>query len=281
MRNSLLFAALMGLGVSAGAAPDPAPLYQQHCVACHGADRLGGMGPALLPQNLERLKKPEALSVIASGRPATQMLGFKDRLKPEEIEALADFIYTPPAVMPQWGEAEIRASRVEPVKPGSLADKPVFSADPLNLFVVVEAGDHHVTILDGDKFEPIHRFPSRFALHGGPKFTPDGGYVFFCLPRRLDQQIRYLQPENGGGNPRQHQHPQYRGVRRRAVGDGGQLSATYPGAVEGGGFKPEPRYSGGERGRQEFAGVGGVRRCAAPELRGRAQGYSGSLGTKL
>lgn len=124
MRNSLLFAALMGLGVSAGAAPDPTPLYQQHCVACHGADRLGGMGPALLPQNLERLKKPEALSVIASGRPATQMLGFKDRLKPEEIEALADFIYTPPAVMPQWGEAQIRASRYEPVKSGSLPDKP-------------------------------------------------------------------------------------------------------------------------------------------------------------
>ena len=73
MRNSLLFAALMGLGVSAGAAPDPAPLYQQHCVACHGADRLGGMGPALLPQNLERLKKPEALSVIGSGRPATDV----------------------------------------------------------------------------------------------------------------------------------------------------------------------------------------------------------------
>ncbi len=180
MRKSLLFAWLILLGSSAGAAPDPAPLYQQHCVSCHGADRLGGMGPALLPQNLERLKKPEALAVITSGRPATQMLGFKDQLKPEELQALADFIYTPPAVMPQWGEAEIRASRVEHVKPGSLPDKPVFSADPLNLFVVVEAGDHHVTILDGDKFEPIHRFPSRFALHGGPKFTPDGRYVFFA-----------------------------------------------------------------------------------------------------
>ncbi len=109
MKRSLLFACLMSLGISTSAAPDPAPLYQQHCVACHGADRLGGMGPALLPQNLERLKKPEALAVIASGRPATQMLGFKDKLKPEEIQALADFIYTPPAVVPQWGEAEIRA----------------------------------------------------------------------------------------------------------------------------------------------------------------------------
>ena len=180
MKKNLLLIGLLLVGTTAGAAPDPAPLYQQHCVACHGVDRLGGMGPALLPQNLERLKKPEALAVITAGRPATQMTGFQDKLKPEELQALADLIYTPPAVIPQWGETEIRASRVEPFKPGSLPDKPQFSADPLNLFVVVEAGDHHVTILDGDKFEPIHRFPSRFALHGGPKFTPDGRYVFFA-----------------------------------------------------------------------------------------------------
>ena len=32
---------------------------------------------------------------------------------------------------------------------------------------------------DGDTFEVITRFASRFALHGGPKFTPDGRYVFF------------------------------------------------------------------------------------------------------
>ncbi|HRE54054.1 MAG TPA: cytochrome D1 domain-containing protein [Candidatus Competibacter sp.] len=181
MKKTLLFAAwFVSQGAIVHAAPDPAPLYRQHCVACHGVDRLGGLGPALLPQNLERLKKPEALAVITAGRPATQMQGFKDKLKADEIQALADFIYTPPAVTPQWGEPEIRASRYEAVKPGSLPDKPSFSADPLNLFVVVEAGDHHVTILDGDKFEPIHRFPSRFALHGGPKFTPDGRYVFFA-----------------------------------------------------------------------------------------------------
>jgi hypothetical protein len=49
----------------------------------------------------------------------------------------------------------------------------------MNLFVVVEGGDHHVSLVDGDRFEVIHRFASRYALHGGPKFTPDGRYVFF------------------------------------------------------------------------------------------------------
>ena len=183
MRKMFVFTIWLLLSLSLNtvhATPDPALLYQQHCVSCHGVDRLGGLGPALLPQNLERLKKPETLAVITDGRPATQMAGFKNQLKPEEIQALADFIYTPPAVMPQWGEAEIRASHVEPIKSDNLSNQPQFSADPLNLFVVVEAGDQHVTILDGDKFEPIYRFPSRFALHGGPKFTPDGRYVFFA-----------------------------------------------------------------------------------------------------
>ncbi|HLE67712.1 MAG TPA: cytochrome D1 domain-containing protein, partial [Burkholderiales bacterium] len=30
------------------------------------------------------------------------------------------------------------------------------------------------------RLEPIHRFASRYALHGGPKFTPDGRFVFFA-----------------------------------------------------------------------------------------------------
>ena len=138
------------------------------------------MGPALLPENLSRLRRTAAFKVIASGSVATQMPGFGDKLSAEQIEGLVRYVYTPLPEIPRWGESEIRRSRVEHVKPGALSDKPVFQADPLNLFVVVESGDHHVTILDGDRLEPLHRFPSRFALHGGPKFTPDGRYVFFA-----------------------------------------------------------------------------------------------------
>lgn len=155
-------------------------LYGQHCAACHSPDRLGGMGPALLPDNLARLRKQEAIKVIEGGRTATQMPAFGAQLDKDQIAALADLIYTPVVPAPHWTEADIRASRVQHVDPRALADKPVFSADPLNLFLVVEAGDHHVSVLDGDKLEPIYRFQSRFALHGGPKFTSDGRYVFFA-----------------------------------------------------------------------------------------------------
>ncbi len=155
-------------------------LYATHCASCHGADRLGGIGPALLPENLERLRRPEAIKTITQGSAASQMLGFADKLSKGEIEALAGFIYTDLPQIPVWGEREISASRIEYKAPGRLSDKPIFKADPLNLFVVVELGDHHATLLDGDKFEPILRFPTRFALHGGPKFSPDGRYVYFA-----------------------------------------------------------------------------------------------------
>jgi DNA-binding beta-propeller fold protein YncE len=153
-------------------------LYKDHCSSCHGESRLGGMGPALLPENLSRLKKPEAARMIRDSRAGVQMPAFRDVLKEDEIAALVEHIYTPVRPMPQWSESEIRASRVFH---GEVElEKPRFAADPLNLFVVVEAGDHHVTILDGDRLEPIARFASRYALHGGPEFTPDGRYVYFA-----------------------------------------------------------------------------------------------------
>jgi DNA-binding beta-propeller fold protein YncE/cytochrome c553 len=165
-----------------GAQPDVGTLYSQHCASCHGAGRLGGMGPALLPENLGRLKRGEALGVIRDGRMATQMPGFKDKLSEEQIKQLAELIYTPLAQVPRWDVEQMRASQVRHVQPGEkLADKPVFKVkDPLNLFIVVELGDHHATLLDGDRFVPIKRFPTRFALHGGPKFSPDGRYVYFA-----------------------------------------------------------------------------------------------------
>jgi DNA-binding beta-propeller fold protein YncE/cytochrome c553 len=173
---------LISLAVVAPTIPasEAVKLYRQYCASCHGTDRLGGMGPALLPENLGRLKKSEAARVIGEGRAATQMPGFSGKLPPEDIAALTEHIYTPPAKASTWDLAAMRRSHKLFKHPGRPSDKPVFQADPLNLFVVVELGDHHVTLLDGDRFEPITRFATRFALHGGPKYSPDGRYVYFA-----------------------------------------------------------------------------------------------------
>jgi mono/diheme cytochrome c family protein len=169
----------MGVDTVSAQTIDAKALYQQHCAVCHGEQRTGAMGPALLPESLERLRPAEALKVIQHGRPATQMPGFAQQLSADEISALATHIRTPVLPAPRWTEADIRASRTFNARPANEPAKPLWTADPMNLFVVVEGGDHHVSLLDGDRFEVIARFASRFALHGGPKFTPDGRHVFF------------------------------------------------------------------------------------------------------
>ena len=178
-RDRLLPVATLAIALTspAMAAPDAPALYATHCAACHHEARTGGQGPALLPVSLGRIKPAEVVKTIREGRVATQMEGFEAKLSPAEIEALAAFVLSEPAVAPRWSLDDVRASRE--AHPPIAAARPVWSADPMNLTVVVEAGDHHVTLLDGDTFKPITRFASRFALHGGPKFTPDGRHVFF------------------------------------------------------------------------------------------------------
>lgn len=178
MKRLFIFSVL--ISSSALAMPDGADLYGKYCQSCHGADRLGGMGPALLPESLARLKKSDAIKAIADGLPATQMPAFKTVLNSEETKSLAEWIYTPPTTPPTWSMADMRHSQIVNANALSLPAKPVFKADPANITLVVEHGDHAITVLDGDVMEPIHRFNTRYALHGGPKFTQDGRFVFWA-----------------------------------------------------------------------------------------------------
>ncbi|MDH5488502.1 MAG: c-type cytochrome [Rhodospirillaceae bacterium] len=185
MKNNNLFA-LMAMTVAVIIIlPNPVlsqgvdEIYQEHCASCHGDERFGGMGPALLPGNLGRLKKKQAESIISSGLPATQMPGFADKISPEQINQLVELVYSEPKRIPKWGIDKINESHTVFIAEDKLPKSPIHNADLLNLFVVVESGDHHVTILDGDKFEPLARFESHYALHGGAKFSPDGRFVYF------------------------------------------------------------------------------------------------------
>ncbi|TNF19594.1 MAG: cytochrome C oxidase Cbb3 [Rhodobacteraceae bacterium] len=150
-----------------------------HCASCHGDDRLGGLGPALIPETLGRMRGPVLDEVIAHGRPATQMPGFAEDLSAAQIAALAEYLNTPLAETPAWTEADIAESRTL-AEDYSPVTAPVWPSDPMNITIVVETGDHHVSVLDGDTFAVLDRFETPFAVHGGPKFTPDGRFVFIA-----------------------------------------------------------------------------------------------------
>ncbi|MBL9050757.1 MAG: c-type cytochrome [Tabrizicola sp.] len=175
--RTVSFSLVALLAAPALAKPDGAAIYADLCASCHAETRLGGKGPALIPESLGRLKGEKLAAVISDGRAMTQMPGFAATLSPEDIAAVADYIAAPLAETPVWGEAEIMATR-------SLRDDytpaaaPVFAADPMNVTLVVETGDSHVSVLDGDTFDVLDRFETPFAVHGGPKFSSDGRFVF-------------------------------------------------------------------------------------------------------
>jgi len=155
-------------------------LFQQHCASCHGEDRLGLIGPPLIPASFKRLKPKSAAAVIKNGRLATQMPAFGKTLNNDDIDQLVQYIFKKPEKSPEWKLADIKKSHKVHFPKDSLGNTPVFKADMQNLFVVVELADHHVTVLDGDKFVPITRFKTHNALHGGPKYSSDGRYVYFA-----------------------------------------------------------------------------------------------------
>jgi cytochrome c55X len=65
-------------------------LLIQDCGSCHGLTMKGGLGPALLPEQLEG-KSAEFLSaVILHGRPGTAMPPWRALLSPEEARWMAD-----------------------------------------------------------------------------------------------------------------------------------------------------------------------------------------------
>lgn len=179
-RSSICLLILVGITtVQADTSPIETS-YQTHCADCHGVDRLGGLGPALLPENLSRLKREDAEQVIRQGRIATQMPAFGDVLNKIEIQDLTTLIYTPVTPAPAWPAQQINQSHID-YRHSGLSGQPIYEvADKLNIFVVVELGDHSASLLDGDTFEVIHRFKTRPALHGGPKFSGDGRYVYFA-----------------------------------------------------------------------------------------------------
>ncbi len=169
---------LTALAISAGCAhADPAEVYAENCADCHGPNRLGAQGPALIPQTLKRMRGPKVANVILHGRIATQMPAYADILEPDAVEELAAWLKTPLETIPAWEVEQINASLA--MNPDYIAvDAPKWASDPMNITLAVETGDHHVSVLDGDTFDVLDRFATPFAVHGGPKFSPDGRYVF-------------------------------------------------------------------------------------------------------
>jgi cytochrome c55X len=65
-------------------------LLIQDCGSCHGLKMKGGLGPALLPGNLQGKSAEYLSNVILDGRPGTAMPPWRSLLTPAEALWMAD-----------------------------------------------------------------------------------------------------------------------------------------------------------------------------------------------
>lgn len=65
-------------------------LLRQDCGSCHGRTLRGGLGPALLPDNLRGKDREVLQFTILLGRPGTPMPPWKQFLTQEEVAWLVD-----------------------------------------------------------------------------------------------------------------------------------------------------------------------------------------------
>lgn len=98
---AFLAAALLALPVSASAEqPDVKAVYLKRCKNCHGEDgraqtRMGrkhDIKSFADPEWQRQTTDEEIRKAIADGVPDTKMKGYKDKLKPAEIDALARYV---------------------------------------------------------------------------------------------------------------------------------------------------------------------------------------------
>lgn len=185
----MALATTVGLALGLGLWPHPGEagppedvagrrLYTEHCAACHGAGRQGHTGPALLPESLAGLRKPVAVETITHGRPGTAMPAFAGVLSSDLVIRLTEYLYAAPPEMPMWGLGAMQASRTVLAPLDDLPSQPVFSADPGNLFAVIEADASQLQVVDGATLTPLARVPVRFGVLAPPLSSADGRFLW-------------------------------------------------------------------------------------------------------
>lgn len=151
-------------GIVAGRAADQ--YYLDSCAGCHGTDRRGATGPALLP---ERLSEDDTYyaSVIADGKPGTVMPPWGTQLNGEDINTLVAFLRSDTGEgPPQWTFEDVVASHEVLIADADLVTEPVHDADVDDLMLVTEREAQGFAVIDGATHEFLGKVPASYRAHG-------------------------------------------------------------------------------------------------------------------
>ena len=141
--------------------------FADNCGGCHGANREGGTGPALIPG---RLTSEDTFyhDVILNGRPGTVMIGWSALgLSAEESWGLVGYLRTEPdAETVKWEKDDIAGSLVVMRDESDLPSEPTHDGDIADLLLVTEREDRKIAVIDGKSSELLARIPASYRAHG-------------------------------------------------------------------------------------------------------------------
>jgi DNA-binding beta-propeller fold protein YncE len=141
--------------------------YQDSCSGCHGPNREGGIGPALIPDRLTELDS-FYFDAIKNGRPGTLMppwgtMGMSDA----EIWLLIGLMRTEPAGgNPDWTLPQIADSLTILVDESTLPGTPTHTGDLDNLMLVTEREARRITVINGDNHQILGQIDASYRAHG-------------------------------------------------------------------------------------------------------------------
>lgn len=155
----------------AEAGPVPS-LYWDKCSGCHGVDRYGGTGPALIPQRLADIDKGVIRTAIGDGRPGTSMAAWKGILTDQQIDDLIGYILSPVQESAlTWRIEDMCSSCVHVTPIDQLPSEPTWGGRVEDLILVTESDIGNLMFVDGTTHRVIKVIEAGYAIHA-PTFTP-------------------------------------------------------------------------------------------------------------
>ena len=142
-------------------------VFRDSCSGCHGPNREGATGPALIPGRLTS-NDDFYFDMIKNGKPGTVMSSWERvGMSDEEIWALVGYIRSEPsAEAVQWKIDQVGASREVLVDEADLPDAPTHDGNLDNLMLVTEREARSIAVFDGDTHRLLTHMEASYRAHG-------------------------------------------------------------------------------------------------------------------
>ncbi|MFU8778083.1 MAG: cytochrome D1 domain-containing protein [Roseovarius sp.] len=153
-------------------------IYFERCAGCHGVLRKGATGKALTPDVTRENGFEYLRDFITYGSPAGMPnWGTSGDFSEEEVDMMARYILLDPAVPPEFGMPEMKASWVVHIAPEDRPTEKMNDIDIDNLFSVTLRDAGQIALIDGASYEIRSIIETGYAVHIS-RISASGRYLF-------------------------------------------------------------------------------------------------------